>query len=89
MFKTPTYSPREQEALRCACSVVARVRINQEWKEHVFTPEGTETVRDCLVRVQHALRHHRDFSGIVLYVEGTNGMRANVPHDWIPTEMEK
>jgi hypothetical protein len=62
-----------------------------EWREQSFSPEGTEkTARDVLLRVQRALRHHRDLSKVVLYAEGThNGqvMRACVPHDFIPSQL--
>jgi hypothetical protein len=91
IHKGPTYTPRELEALKNARRVVARVHLNGAWKEQVFEPEKLETPRDCLIRVQHALRFHRDFAGIVLYVEGQmkdgTKMRANVPHNWVPEEL--
>ena len=92
MPKAPTYTPRELEALHSASAIIARVHLNGEWHEQRFEPEGTEAgARDVLMRVQHALRHHRDFSSIVLYAEGksANGemMRACVPHTHIPEQL--
>jgi hypothetical protein len=91
-MKLPTYTPRDLLAFENADRVVARIRINREWKEQEFYPVSGQTVREKLAEVQHALRHNRDFSSIALYVGGFhNGERmiASVRHDHLPEELRR
>lgn len=91
-MRAPTYTPREIEAFDHADCVIARVHLAGEWREQVFLPGPGQSVRDKLVEVQHALRHHRDFSQIALYVGGTvrgERMIASVRHDLVPDELRR
>lgn len=91
-IKIPSYSPRELEVIANADRVVARVYLNGQWKEQEFFPDPGQTVRERLEVTQHALRHHRDFSQICLYLGAEiNGERATaaVPHDYIPLELKR
>ena len=91
-MKAPTYTPRDLLAFAHADRIVCRVRLNGEWKEQEFLPAAGQTVRGKLAEVQAALRHHRDFSQICLYVGGmVDGQRitASVRHDLMPVELQR
>jgi hypothetical protein len=91
-MKAPQYNERELLAVRSADRVVARVRINKEWKETEFFPAEGQTIRAKLEEVQASLRHSPSFAGIALYVGAMiNGERhiASVSHDPLlnPTQL--
>lgn len=91
-MRTPIHSPREQEVLRAATTIVARALVGGEWREQEFPPDpalGERTPADALRRVQHALRHHRDLSQIVLYAQDARGHRACLDHHTVPALMEE
>jgi hypothetical protein len=91
-MKLPTYTPRDLLAFASADRVVARVWIRGEWKEQEFFPEPGQSVRDRLRVTQEALRHHRDFSKVMLYVAGKHKgelVKASVRHDHIPEELKR
>jgi len=91
-MKTPTYNERELRAVRAADRVVARVRIQGQWRETEFFPAKGQTIRQKLEEVQASLRHSPSFAGICLYVGAVlDGERhiASVSHDpiAIPTQL--
>lgn len=91
-MKPPSYTPREMEAFAAADRVIARLSIMGEWKETEFFPSPGQTVRNKLAEVQTALRHHRDFSKICLYIGGIvrgERMTASVRHDLLPEELKR
>lgn len=91
-MRAPTYTPREMEAFAAADRIVARLCVMGTWHEQEFLPSPGQTVRSKLAEVQMALRHHRDFSKICLYVGGMvrgERMIASVRHDLLPEELKR
>ena len=89
--KAPTYTPREILALKAADRVVGRIRLAGEWREMEFWPLAGQSVRSKLAEVQAEIQADPACARICLYVGGiVNGERmiANVPHDFIPAELE-
>lgn len=94
-MRPPSYAPRELTAIRAADRVVARVLVRGQWREQEFRPDpalGETTVRQCLARVQAALRHTPSLAGICLYVAAVvdgQELRASVSTDplLVPSEL--
>lgn len=92
--KEPTYTPREEIALKNADSIVMRVRISGKWKERAVEAPPGSTLLSTLEFIQHQLRHSPDVRGVVLYVGGADPktgerMIAAVPHDWVPENVRR
>jgi hypothetical protein len=91
-MKLPTYTPRDLAAFANADRVVCRAWVDGDWKEVEFFPEPGQSVRDRLAITNHALRHHKDFSKVMLYVGGlVDGIlvKASVRHGEVPVELQR
>ncbi len=93
-MKLPTYTPREENALRTAHSVVLRALVGGTWRSSGSVKEEHESFAECILRAQahvrHVTRHTPGAARVMVCVVGRDPTDREdfivpMPADYLPS----